>query len=313
MRYFIGTLPLLSVGTLVAFLSCDRADATVVNVVPKSPYTAMVGACTAGAKKFKDCVSTAIISTDTATADSTFLGGNYNGTAPTNQTFMSTFTNWNNNQKTGVTWDIVNDAPLEGLTLTVDPFEASATAGAGGIGDITIIPTIGRDYNGPPLSQLAWTQAVYANFSPSGGGPANTLDTYSFTHGGNLAGCSAIPAPPKNSNNVTVDIPGINPIAGQYCDPLYFFLPNNPDNKRLVDAPTGSWPDASFRAIALLSTVAETTDASGKVTSATLTVYDGVSYGFDLTATQVPLPPTLLLAVPGFALLLAKGFRRQPA
>jgi hypothetical protein len=195
----------------------------------------------------------------------------------------------------------------------VDPFEASATAGSGGIGDITIIPTMGQDYNGPPLAQLAWTQAVYANFSPGGGGPANTLDTYSFTHGGDLKGCKAIPAPPPNSNNVTVNIPGMNPLLGQYCDPLYFFLLNNPDNKRFVDAPTGSWPDASFRAIALLSTVAETTDATGKVTSATLTVYDGVNYGFDLKATATPEPPTLLLVTAGFALLLTAGFRRQQA
>jgi hypothetical protein len=111
---------------------------------------------------------------------------------------------------------------------------------------------------------------------------------------------------------VTVDIPVINGARGKkYCDPIYFYLLNNPDNKRFVDAPSGTWPDASFRAIALLSTVSETTNAADKVTSATLTVYDGVSWGFDLKATAVPEPRTLLLLMPGLALLLTASFRRQ--
>ena len=74
------------------------------------------------------------------------------------------------------------------LTLTVDPFEASATQTAGGIGDITVIPTMQDGYAGPPLAQLVWAQAVYANFSPGGGGQANNLDVYSISNGGNLAG-----------------------------------------------------------------------------------------------------------------------------
>jgi hypothetical protein len=174
----------------------DRADAAVIKVVPKPPYTAMIAKCSDGGKEFKDCVSTGIISSDDATADSTFLKGNYNGTAPTTQTFTTTFKNWNDTQKTGVTWKLVNGGMLSDLTLTVDPFEASATAGAGGIGDITIIPTMDKGYKAPPLAQLGWTQAVYANFSP-GGGAANTLDTYSFTHGGDLKGCTAIPVTRK--------------------------------------------------------------------------------------------------------------------
>ena len=107
---------------------------------------------------------------------------------------------------------------------------------------------------------------------------------------------------------MTVNIPGINPLQGRYCDPIYFY---QFDNKRLVDAPTGSWPDASFRAIALLATVSETTNADGKVTAAVLTVYDGVSYGFDLSATAVPEPSSLVLVlIAGLPLVFFASRRR---
>jgi hypothetical protein len=304
----INAARLLICGAALAAVFAEGASAGVITIVPKAPYTASIASCQNGAKKFKDCVSTAIISGDDATISTTFLKGAYNGTAPTNQTFMSTFGVWNNAQKTGVTWTIANGGALNDLTLTVDPFEASATSTAGGIGDITVIPTMQKGYTGPPLAQLVWAQAVYASFSPGGGGQANNLDVYSVTHGGNLAGCTALPAPPANSNNVTVNIPGINPLLGQYCDPIYFF---QFDNKRLVDAPTGSWPDASFRAIALLATVSETTDAAGKVTAAVLTVYDGVNYGFDLSATAVPEPGSLALAlIAGLPIVFLASRRR---
>ena len=284
----------LLVGGIALAVFAEGASASVITIVPEAPYTASTPNCKNGAKTFKDCVSTAIISEDDATITSTFLEGAYNGTAPTDQTFNTAFENWDKTQTTGVTWTIMNGGALDDLTLTVDPFEASATQTAGGIGDITVMLTMQKGYSGPPLGELVWAQAVYANFSPGGGGQANTLDVFSVTHGGSLRGCTALPAPPPNSDNVTVAIPGINPLLGQYCDPIYFYQFGN---KRFVDAPTGSWPDASFRAIALLATVSETTNNAGQVTAATLTVYDGVSYGFDLSAAAVPEPSSLALAL----------------
>jgi hypothetical protein len=306
----INAVRLLIGGVTLAVVFAEGASAGVIKIVPKAPYSASTPNCKNGAKTFKDCVSTAIISSDDATITSTFLKGAYNGTAPTDQTFNTAFENWDKIQKTGVTWTISNGGALDDLTLTVDPFEASATKTAGGIGDITVIPTMQKGYKGPPLTQLVWAQAVYANFSPGGGGQANNLDVFSISNGGSLKGCTALPAPPPNSNNQTVNIPGINPLAGKYCDPIYFY---QFDNKRLVDAPTGSWPDASFRAIALLATVTETTDAAGKVTAAVLTVYDGVNYGFDLSATAVPEPSSLVLAlIAGLPIVfLARGRRAE--
>lgn len=310
-----------AIGLLAVFAAAlaGNASAGTVTIVPDAPYTASVPNCTSGDNKYKDCTSTAIISTADATISTKFLKGFYNGTAPKNQTFMTAFNAWNTTQKTGVTWTIADGGALDDLTLTVDPFVACATqakcsteAPAGGISDIRVIPTMDKGYSGPPLSQLVWTQAVYANFSPGGGGQANTLDTYSASHGGDLAGCTALPAPPANSKNVTVAIPGINPILGQYCDPIYFY---QFDNKRFVDNPNGTWPDASFRAIALLSTVSETTDGAGKVTAATLTVYDGVSYGFDLSAAAAtPEPSSLVLVLmAGFPVAFLVGRRRAPS
>jgi hypothetical protein len=259
----MNVVRLLLGAIVLAGIVAESASAAVIKIVPKAPYTASSPNCKTGAKTFKDCLSTAIISSDDATISTTFLKGAYNGTAPTDQTFMSTFGIWNNAQKTGVTWTIVNGGALADLTLTVDPFMACATAtacgtpiSAGGIGDITVIPTMQAGYKGPPLAQLVWAQAVYANFGPGGGGQSNNLDVYSISKGGSLDGCKALPAPPANSNNQTVNIPGVNPILGRYCDPIYFY---QFDNKRLVDSPTGVWPDASFRAIALLATVSETT------------------------------------------------------
>jgi hypothetical protein len=106
----------------------------------------------------------------------------------------------------------------------------------------------------------------------------------------------ALPTPAANSKNVTVDI-GASPANTAWADPIY---PFQSADKSFGDAPQLGWPTASFRAIALLSTVSETTNAMGKVTAATLTVYDGVSYGFDLSATAVPEPATWLMLIVGF-------------
>ena len=62
----------------------------------------------------------------------------------------------------------------------------------------------------------------------------------------------------------------------------------------------GPWPDASFRAIALLSTVTFVTDANGNLIEKDLTVYDGISYGYDQFATALDSP----MPEPGTALLV---------
>jgi hypothetical protein len=285
-----------------------------------TPTTASIANCSAGAAKFTNCVSTAFVSGTAATITSNYLAGKFNGTAPTTQTFQSAFNTWNAAQTSGVTWTLVNGGALNNLTLTVKPFTASATAGTGGISNITVSVTPGAGYNGPSINQLVWTQGLYTNDSPTTpfgsyiDPPANTLDSYSFSKGGNGSGGAfkkapqALPSPPANSNNVTVDI-GASAANTAYADPIY---PFQSANKSFFDGPALGWPSASFRAIALLSTVSETTDNTGKVTAATLTVYDGVSYGFDLSATASPVPePGTPLLLAGGLLLYALYWRRR--
>jgi hypothetical protein len=314
-RLLIGGIALVTV-----FVFAEGASAGVIKIVPKGPYTASVANCVFEGvlvTKYTDCTSTAFISDTDATATTTFLKGAYNGTGPTDQTFMSTFGVWNKSQQTGVKWTIVNGGALADLTLTVNPFEACATEAAcdrtkdqgdgGGIGAIRIVPTMETGYKGPPLNQLVWAQATYDNATGPDAQAVNTLDVYT-------KGCMALPAPPPNSKNVTVDIPGIAPKT-QYCEPIY---PDQYDNKRFFDAPSGPWPDFSFRAIALLATVSETTNAAGTVTAATLTVYDGVNYGFDLSAkaampAAMPEPSTWMMMFAGFAGLGFAGYRARKA
>jgi hypothetical protein len=61
------------------------------------------------------------------------------------------------------------------------------------------------------------------------------------------------------------------------------------------DAPSGLWPNASADEITLLSRVDDATH--------TLTVYQGVVYGFALSSPEPPVWALLMLALPGLALL----------
>jgi hypothetical protein len=245
------------------------------------------------------CTSTAYFPV-LANINSTFITGNFDITPPTNQTFGSTFTNWNVSQGAnfGGMWAIINGGALD-VTFNVTDI-AGAHINNGGIDNFTVNITMNPGYAGPPINQLVWTQAVYASFDPMGGTDlkpaANTLDTWTATHG-TPAGCTAIPGQTPGPNNNTPAVIGASPpFPAGYCDPLY---PFQFADKHFADAPMGPWPDESFRAIALLSTVTFKTDATGAITERDLTVYNGVSWGFDLA---VPEPGPSLLIISGLAL-----------
>jgi hypothetical protein len=122
---------------------------------------------------------------------------------------------------------------------------------------------------------------------------------------------------------------GASPAGGAFCGPIYpFQYGSKYENYTLdgipvgvdpfYDATQGDWTNADFDSLAPLSKASEATH--------TLTVYQGISYGFDLSATvlsnavsfehagsglPVPEPPVatlLLIALPGLLLL-----RRQQA
>jgi hypothetical protein len=264
-----------------------------------------------GAQAYKDCKSQAFVSDAVANKDTKFLVENFNGTDPTTQTFKSAFDTWAAALPAGSpTWTLVDGGAIDKLKLTVYDFTATAQNTLGGIGSLWISLTTEAGYAGPSLDKIAWSQGLYINYQPGGpNGIKNTMDTYSFSGGGNGGsgsfGKAAEPlTAPANSNMVVIDIPPsaidmskTPPEYTAWADPIY---PFQLADDKFFDAPKGRWNAASFRGIALLSTVSLTTDDKGKVTAGKLTVYQGINYGFDLSATAVPEPGSWAMLVMGF-------------
>jgi hypothetical protein len=87
---------------------------------------------------------------------------------------------------------------------------------------------------------------------------------------------------------------------GSTTSPLY---PYQYADRHFSDGPTGPMPNGSFSARTFLSQI----DAAKRV----LTLYEGVSYGFVLSATAVPEPAGLALALAGVALLMGRRLLKQ--
>ena len=229
----------------------------------------------------------------------------------------------------------------------------SASSLGGGIDPIIIsLSNYRQASGGPSLSQLVWTQGLVANYSPTLGNlfsPIVSLDTYSLSAGSASSGgdflgtCAPIVTQAPGPNNTKPATIGPTPPNTGYCDPIYPFQAGSKYNGYVLngvrlstdffyDAPQGAWPSNAFRGIALLSTVTENTNAAGALTNQTLTVYQGVSYGFTLSATPttasnrhpgvhadafdvdaVPEPSTVALVVAGLLTLSGLGLMRRRA
>jgi len=300
------------IGLLGTMLSTS-ANAATLNATLTSPATIAACNLTAGSGDEREtgtgqqCTSTAFQPL-LADWNSTFIVGNFDGTPPSNQTFQTAFANWNVAQGAnfGGMWAIKNGGALD-VTFTVTD-TASAAADLGGINPFRINIALNPGYMGPALGQLIWTQALYDSYSVQPPyptdlkPPSNTLDTYSNSKGNTsnnawLIPCSPIPGQTPGNNNTTPATIGPQPAGTAYCDPIY---PFQAAGASFFDAPQAFWPDESFRAIALLSTVTFVTDGTGKIIERDLTVYNGVNWGFDLSI--APEPGTFLLMIPALAL-----------
>jgi hypothetical protein len=287
---------------------------TAATITPFASLTAGAANCTLRDGSHSDCsvqsylsanpadLFTAFISPDTFFADPTAIEG---------FTFATGFSTWNSDSTTK--WKLINGGTLNinlFVLLTTSVDNSKATGGS----TINIIPTAYTPGpNDPAANQLVWTQAVLANFQPGKTTQAvrNTLDTFTTT---SRAGtCTALPGPPNANNNITPStVPSNAPpstVPG-YCDPIYPLqqTPAKDVNVNVFpDAPAAFFAGQSFRAVALLSTITIKTDGSGAVTERDLTVYDGVSYGFDTFAPEPGTLGPIMLALPA----LVWGLRRK--
>jgi hypothetical protein len=317
---FAAAARLTFTGAFLAILSANAAP--ILNYTLTSP--AVIAGCNlhpgsgdeteTGTGAF--CTSTAY-TPQLANWASTFITERFDGVPPTTQTFQTAFTNWNVAQGAnfGGMWAIKNGGTLD-VTFTVTD-TANAGADLGGINNFNVNVATNPGYMGPPINQLVWTQALYVSYGTMPPfptdlmPPANTLDTYSFSQGNPGSGgaftkpCSAIPGQMPGPNNNTPAVIGPEPAGTAYCDPIY---PFQLAGASFFDGPQAFWPDESFRGIALLSTVTFVTDNTGAITERDLTVYNGVSWGFDLS---VPEPGTMVLLVSALGLLIGRAVRRS--
>ncbi|MBL8234004.1 MAG: hypothetical protein JNL98_36245 [Bryobacterales bacterium] len=259
-----------------------------------------------GTVTLHDCTSKAFYNTNLVDMNSAFLTGNFNGTAPGNtNSFKSAFDNWNSGNTDK--WTLQDGGALD-MKFNINTFKALAPPERVGGMEIDIGVKYNSGATGPSLDQLVWTQGLYINYKPPSGvnktNPYNTLDTFSFSGGPSGSGefgkaCEPIPTPSGASNTTPSNIPA-SPSEKAYCDPIY---PFQYTDKSFYDKPMGYYSiPASFRGIALLSTVTFKTDADKKITDRILTVYNGVSYGFDLS--YVPEPSFYGLLAIGFIVLI---------
>ena len=295
----------------IGFLSGTVSAATL-TITPGAIYRDTDAPCSNPNGGWPSCGSNAFVSGTVATDNTVFMNqGTFGSNIPdTGQPldFSGAFNIWNNNN--GNQWTLVNGGDLN-VTLNVAAFTAFAVSNVGGIGpnttkatgiDVTVAMNGG--YTGPTLNQLFWVQGLLVNYQPGlpGNGSYNTANTFqTLDEAGfdNIGGCSNLATPGPNNNTPS------NVGAGTFCGPLY---PFQYAGKDLYDAPLGPYPNASFRAEALLATATIVTDGAGAVTARNLTVYDGVSYGFDVFVT--PEPATWALLFGGLAILARIRIRK---
>jgi hypothetical protein len=293
---------------LGALASAPQAHATIFSATYTEP------SCSVGAATVGTCSDTGYVSDQYAYADTNFIGGTFASGDPTIASFTTAFNTWN--IANGNQWTLVQGGTLS-LKLSFEQLSVGLGQYSAGLSAVIVsVSNYTRATGDPALNQLVWTQGLFVNYTPTGGAlnaAIATLDTYSLSQGSPGSGgafqaaCEALATP--GANNTQPAVIGATNSGAAYCDPIYPFqygLNTGVGPDPFGDAPAGLWPDASFRGIALLSTVSFITDASDHITQRVLTTYQGVSYGFSL---DVPEPSSLSLLLASMALVLRRPRR----
>jgi len=270
---------------LAALLTLGSATASAQVISAK----ATVPTCMTLAGAAKDCIDTGFLNKSVGGANSDFIGAPEVVGSSRPATFSSAFDAWD--AANGDEWMLVNGGMVD-VSISAH-LGVSANADSAGL-DPVLFTVSGSQAT---LSNLVWTQALVVNYSPLTGRlarPEQTLDTFDFSQ--NAAGSN-----PRFPKSCVPASSGASPKNGAFCGPIYPFQygaesANGVDP--FIDSPQGDWPNASFDAVALLSTVSQTTH--------TLTVYQGMSYGFSLSVPGIPEPPSaalLMVSLPAFLMI----------
>ena len=274
-----------------------------------------VGACATLSGAAPSCTVTGFLESGAVGASSDFIGSPTVPGSAAPATFASAFNAWNG--ANGGQWTLVDaGSQFASLGVTLNAYvglNATQISGINVAGGLSPVVFTVNGGSADVLSSLVWTQALVVNFTPLLGAlaqPIQTLDTFDLSQdaAGDNPGFPTACAPASS---------GASPAGGADCGPIYPFqygdtldgyaiavgggiVPLGVDP--FVDGPMGNWPNASFEAITLLSSVDPDTH--------TLAVYGGFAYGFTLS---VPEPSTwalLLMALPALAFGRRwKGFR----
>lgn len=255
--------------TAVAWASAAALPVSAIEIKITDPtphLTDKIAECSnpATTKKYKDCLSTVYAKEKSAKSD--------------DAEFKKSFDKWNEKNAADKKWTRKEGGALPGGKLNIVALDAKAYESVGGFSDSNTGGgyngfKIEWDYAGADKTDFFWSQGIFLNYVP---GPAP--DGHKIV--------------PKYYNMDVIAAGCDNTDLLKKCPPLY---PFQYADRSFFDGPKGPWPDGSFDAVAMLSKV--------DFAKMELTVYEGVFWGFQLSATAVPEPETWALLLVGLAAL----------
>jgi hypothetical protein len=207
--------------------------------------------------------------TSKATVSKTSLSGD-------NANFKSAFDAWNTTQAADKQWTLANGGNAPGGELRTEVFEAKANTDLGGMNLI-----VSWSYRGADKADYVWSQGLTLNYKPGQAVGSSTIGSFSALDENVFNNLS-----PCNNMNYTAGS------SNYFCGPAY---PYQYRDRQLNDGPSGVWPDASFSAYAFISKVDRT--------NRKLTLFEGINYGFNLSATTVPEPGQWALMLGGMSMV----------